>query len=75
MSRVNGQVEVDRERMVWELIGRLECGGCSRSVVIRWTVCAGSWSQHRCEWLGGCWGQPGRSSVEETGGEEGRNEV
>ena len=23
MSRVNGQIEVDRGRMVWELIGRL----------------------------------------------------
>ena len=22
MSRMNGQVEVDRQRMVWELIGR-----------------------------------------------------
>ena len=29
MSGVNGQVEVDRGRMVWELIGRLWSGGCS----------------------------------------------
>ena len=47
MFRVNGQVEVDRERMVWELIGRpsmkqqQKCGGHEG------VVCAGSWSRHR----------------------------
>ena len=47
MSKVNGLVEVDRRRMVWELIGRpsvemqLKCGGQEG------IVHAGCWSQHR----------------------------
>ena len=47
MSKVNGQVEVDRERMVWELIRRPswsmqhKCGGQEG------VMHAGSWSWHR----------------------------
>ena len=47
MSRVNGQVEVDRGRKVWELLARQvwsmqqKCDGQDD------VVHAGSWSQHR----------------------------
>ena len=42
MPRVNGQVEVDRGRIVWELIGRLRVEHAVEGVVR-----AGSWSRHR----------------------------
>ncbi len=55
MSRGNGQVKVDRERMVWELpetmyrVWQQKCG--EQEDIVH----AGSWSQYRWKWVGECW--------------------
>ena len=45
MSRVNGQVEIDKGRVVWELLARPSMQQkCDIQVDV---VHAGSWSHHR----------------------------
>ena len=39
MSRMNGQVVVDCEQMVWQASSETKCGVCSRSVVDRRMKC------------------------------------
>ena len=56
MSRVNEQDNVNRGRMI-EAYWETKRGACSRSVVAGGLVCSGSWSQHRSEWVGDCWGK------------------
>ena len=71
---MNGQVKVDRGRMVW--YGMTECGACSRSVVQQGVV--ESVQMRVVKRLFGSKqyssrsSSAGRSRVEKAGGEEGR---
>ena len=47
MSRVNGQVEVDRGQMVWELIEKTSVERAAEVCGQEGVVHAGSWSQRR----------------------------
>ena len=60
LGRVNGVMEVERGRAIWELVGLpAVCYGDE----VRWAgtkVMQGKLMVLRCRWGGSCWGRAGR---------------